>query len=121
MFNGEYLNRKDALNIISSFTLLEEKDAEPGKYYKEGLEFLNSNDFINAQFKFANAYYLSPENPKYGYMLAKTLFKNGRKSFYSVKRILENVLKLESDYEDARELLEIIKLELSSVSSSNLK
>lgn len=121
MVNEEYLNRKDALNIISSFTLLEEKERGEDKYYKEGLKSLNSNDFIDAQFKFANAYYLSPENPEYGYMLAKALFKNGRKSFYSVKRILEEVLKLEPDYKEARELLETIKLELSSASSSGSK
>lgn len=121
MFNQKYLDRKDILNIISSFTLLEEKERDSDKCYKEGLEFLNSNDFINAQFKFANAYYLSPENPEYGYMLARTLFKNGRKSFYSIKRILEDVLKLGPDYKDARELLKTVKLKLSAASSSSPK
>lgn len=107
-------NKEFIANIISSFSFLKQQKAEANEYYKKGLKALNADDFITAQFKFANAYYLSPENPEYGYMLAKTLFMNGNdQSVLSAKIILLDILKLKPDYEEAKDLLKIIESELS--------
>lgn len=59
------------------------------EYYKEGLRLLNSNNSTGAQFRLANAYYLSSENPGYGYTFAKALLKNGKRSFDTTKRRFE--------------------------------
>lgn len=114
IYDEKYFDKADVLNIISSLNFLEEREAEADKYYKKGLGSLSSYDFIDAQFQFANAYYLSPRNSEYGLMLAKALFKNGKISFKSAKRILEYILKLNPDYKEARELLETINLELKN-------
>lgn len=101
-------SKNDLLNIISSLNFIEEKKADSQDYYQQGLKALDSGDYITAQFKFANAYSLSPENPKYGYILAKTLLMNGEKSYHSTERILKNILELEPNYQEAKELLEAI-------------
>ncbi len=119
-------NRGEVLRIVSSLKFLNQQEVEADKYYREGSQFLESGDAIEAQFKFANAYYLCPDNPEHGYVLAKMLFNNGRKddiksSYRSANRILEDVLELEPDYKDAKELLETIKSELTSSSESDSK
>lgn len=107
--------KENILNIISSVTFTENSKAEENRYYKEGVDLLTSNS-SDAQFKFANAYYLSPENPEYGYMLAKSLFQqNGRISFHSAERIVEEVLTIKPDYKEANELLDAIKIEMSNI------
>lgn len=113
VYGEEHFSKNDVYNIISSFNFLKEK-IEASEYYEKGLQALSSEDFITAQFKFANAYYLSPENPEYGYMLAKALFMNGdKRSFHGTQRILKDVLELKPDYEEAKDLLKIIESELS--------
>lgn len=106
----EGLSMNDVHNTISSINFLEGQTVDAAEYYSEGIKALNLGDAISAQFEFANAYQLSPENPEYGYMLAKAIFTNGERSYRTARKILEReVLKLKPDHKEAKELLEDIK------------
>lgn len=104
MLNSKYSTKEDALKIISSLKILE-KPQRPAEYYQKGLKYLNEGDMVSAQMAFAQAYYLSPQNAEYAYMLAKTL---PRDDVYLIKKILEEALKLKPDYSEDQNLLEIL-------------
>lgn len=111
------LERSGVLDVISSFRFLKQQKTQAREYYAKGQEELNSGEVMAAQIKFANAYYLAPEKPEYGYMLAKTTFmllKN--RSFSVVEQMLKDVLKSNPDYAEAKDLLEKIDKLKSSVS-----
>ncbi len=103
-------SKDELMNIVSSFAFLKEDEIEAHRYFEEGLHLLDSNDSIGAQFKLANAYYLSSANPEYGYTLAKTLINNGDRGLHPAKRILKDILKSRPEYKEAKELLETIEL-----------
>ncbi len=85
------------------------KVRKPEEYYQKGIRLLDEGNYQNAQFAFANAYYYMPKKAEYGYMLAKTLSIDDKFSLNAARRILEDVLQLEPDYIEAKELLESIQ------------
>ena len=111
------LNKDDIYSIVSSVRFLTEQKTDADNYYQEGLKSLKRKDYLNAPFYFANAFYLSPDNPEYGYMLAKTLFDNGKDRFpeaserlsRSAKGILRDILASNPNHKKSSELLENIE------------
>jgi tetratricopeptide (TPR) repeat protein len=104
----------DILNIISSIEFLDTKEPRNAEdYFERGMQYYSNEQFIDAQFEFANAYYKSPENPDYIYMLAKSLTRDGVKKYKKIKEILDIALSIDPKHEGAKELLKEIESELS--------
>lgn len=103
-------NKENILDIISLVTFTGDDTSKASRYYKEGVDLLAANSSSDAQFKLANAYYLAPDNPEYGYMFAKLLFQQNTEISFSARAILEDVLKIKPDYKEARELLNTIEI-----------
>ena len=78
---------------------------------KEGLRLYRSGDILQAQIEFANAYYLSPENPDYTFMLAKSVYLKDQAflDYNYIKDLLNKVLKLKPSHKEARKLLKEIE------------
>ena len=105
----ELLTKKDLFKILGSVKWLNDQPKDAPKYYQEGLNLLKANDFVSAQFKFANAYYLNPNNPEYGYIFAKSIYKNSSSIAKSAIEILDDILKVRPDFRKAKELKSLIK------------
>ena len=112
MFTKGYLDENDILTIVSSIEFLKPEDpGQANKHYERGLWFYQSGDILQAQTEFANAYYLSPENPDYTFMLAKSLYIKDQEflDYTYIKDLLNKVLKLKPGHKEARRLLKEIE------------
>ncbi len=108
-----YLDENDILTILSSIEFLKPKDSSRSEsHYQNGLKFYKQGDVLQTQVEFANAYFLSPENPDYIYMFAKSLLLKDPKNYDHVKNLLNNVLKLKPHHKDAQKLLKEIEPKL---------
>jgi hypothetical protein len=108
-----YLDQNDILTILSSIEFLKPEDSSRSEiHYDNGLKFYKQGDVLQAQVEFANAYFLSPENPDTIFMLAKSLLLNDPRDYDHVKNLLDRVLKLKPDHKDAQRLLKEIKPKL---------
>jgi hypothetical protein len=104
-----YLDEQDILMILSSIEFLKPEDSSRSKnHYDNGLKFYKERDVLQAQVEFANAYMLFPENPDTLFMFAKSLLLNDAKDYDHVKNLLDRVLKLKPDHQDAQRLLKEI-------------
>jgi hypothetical protein len=104
-----YLDQTDILTILSSIEFLTPEDPSRSKnHYDHGLKFYRQGDVLQAQVEFANAYMLSPENPDYIFMFAKSLLLKDPKNYDHIKNLLDRVLKLKPDHRDAQRLLKEI-------------
>ena len=111
-----YLEENDILTILSSIELLKPQDSSRSEnHYQNGLKLYKQADVLQTQVEFANAYFLSPENPDYLFMFAKSLLLRDPKDYNHVKNLLTNVLKLKPDHKDAQKLLKEIELKLPKV------
>ncbi|HXX34675.1 MAG TPA: hypothetical protein VEM15_09390 [Thermodesulfobacteriota bacterium] len=107
-----YLDEIDILTIVSSIEFPKPEDpAQAGKHYEKGLRLYQSGDILQAQIEFANAYYLSPENPDYIFMLAKSLYLKDQEllDYTHIKGLLNKALKLKPGYKEAQRLLKEIE------------
>jgi len=107
-----YLDENDILTIISSIEFLKpENPGQAGKHYEEGLRLYQSGDILQAQIEFANAYYLSPENADYTFMLAKSLYIKDQEflDYTYIKDLLNKVLRLKPGHKGAQKLLKEIE------------
>jgi hypothetical protein len=108
-----YLDENDFLTILSSIEFLKPEDSSQSKnHYESGLRFYKQGDFLQTQVEFANAYFLSPENPDYIFMFAKSLLIKEPINYDHVKNLLNKVLKLKPDHKDAQKLLKEIEPKL---------
>jgi hypothetical protein len=108
-----YLDEKDILTILSSIELLEPEDPSGSEnHHQNGLKLYKQGDVLQTQVEFANAYFLSPENPDTLFMFAKSLLLRDPKDYNHVKNLLTNVLKLKPDHKDAQKLLKEIEPKL---------
>jgi len=108
-----YLEENDILTILSSIELLNPEDSSRSEYhYQNGLKLYKQAEVLQAQVEFANAYFLSPENPDTLFMFAKSLLLRDPKDYNHVKNLLTNVLKLKPDHKDAQKLLKEIEPKL---------
>ncbi|HVP78777.1 MAG TPA: hypothetical protein VMV04_12875 [Thermodesulfobacteriota bacterium] len=108
-----YLEENDILTILSSIELLKPEDSSRSEnHYQNGLKLYKQADVLQTQVEFANAYFLSPENPDYLFMFAKSLLLRDPKDYNHVKNLLTNVLKLKPDHKDAQKLLKEIEPKL---------
>jgi hypothetical protein len=104
-----YLDEKDILTILSSIEFLRPEDSSRSAiHYDQGLKLYKQGDVLPAQVEFANAYFLSPENPNFLFMFATSLLLNDPKDYDHVKSLLDRVLKLKPDHKDAQKLLKEI-------------
>jgi hypothetical protein len=104
-----YLDEKDILTILSSIEFLKPEDSSrSGIHYENGLKFYKQRDVLQAQVEFANAYFLSPENPDTLFMFAKSLLLNDPRDYDHIKNLLDRVLKLKPDHQEAQKLLKEI-------------
>lgn len=85
-------------------------------YFDLGNDYLNKGNNIGAQFSFANACWLEPDNPEYLYMLAKTISENTnpdgtRGGIYltTAQRLLRQALELNPNYSVVAEFLDELK------------
>jgi len=107
-----YLDENDILTIISSIEFPKPEDpGQASKHYEKGLSLYRSGDILQAQVEFANAYYLSPENPDYIFMLARSLYSKDQEflDYTYIKDLLNKVLKLKQDYKEAQKMLKEIE------------
>ena len=107
-----YLDENDVLIIISSIEFPKPEDpGQASKHYEKGLRVYQGGDILQAQIEFANAYYLSPENPDYTFMLAKSLRLKDQEllDYTYIKNLLNKVLKLKPDHKEAGKLLKEIE------------
>jgi tetratricopeptide (TPR) repeat protein len=105
-----YFYEKDVLAILSSIDFL--KPEEPSlarNHYEKGWELYQCGDVLKARVEFANAYYLSPEDPDYIFMFAKSLPVREVKNYKHIKELLDTVLKLNPDHLEAQKLLKEIE------------
>jgi hypothetical protein len=108
-----YLDENDILTILSSIEFLKPEDPSQSEYhYEKGLTFYKQGDVLQTQVEFANAYFLSPENPDTIFMFAKSLLLKDPRDYYHVKNLLNSVLKLKPDHKDAQKLLKEIEPKL---------
>jgi hypothetical protein len=104
-----YMDENDILTILSSIEFLKPEDSSRSEnHYESGLKFYKQGDVLQTQVEFANAYSLSPENPDYIFMFAKSLLLKDPKDYDHVKTLLNKVLKLKPDHKDAQKLLKEI-------------
>jgi len=104
-----YLDQNDILTILSSIEFLKPEDSfRSENHYDNGLKFYKQGDVLQAQVEFANAYMLSPENLDYIFMFAKSLLLKDPKDYNHVKNLLDHVLKLKPDHQEAQKLLKKI-------------
>jgi len=109
-FKKGYLDEKDVLTILSSIEFIKQNGSILAPdYYRKGLEHSNRGDNHQALLEFANAYYLSPENPEYIFALAKTLYIKEQRSNKHIQELLATVLALKPDHKDAQQLLREIE------------
>jgi hypothetical protein len=107
----KYFDESSILTVLSSIEFLKPEDPrQANKHYERGLVFYQSGDILQAQVEFANAYYLSPGNPDYTFMLARSLYLRNQEflDYTHIKDLLNNVLKIRPDYKEARRLLKEI-------------
>jgi len=107
-----YLDENDILTIISSIGFPKPEDpGQASNHYEKGLSLYRSGDILLAQIEFANAYYLSPENADYTFMLAKSLYIKDQEflDYTYVKDLLNKVLKLKPGHKGAQKLLKEIE------------
>jgi len=114
--NKTDFNEEEIMTILTSIEFLDtSKPNLAYNHYKKGLEFYNKEDFIEAQFEFAEAYYLSPDNPEYIYMFAESLAQKGAIKYKEIKKHLDVVLKIAPEHKSAKLLLDEIEPKLTSV------
>jgi len=107
------LEENDIFTILSSIEFLKPEDPGQSKnHYENGLKFYKQGDVLQTQVELANAYFLSPENPDYIFMFAKSLLVTEPKHYDHVKELLNIVLKIKPDHKDARKLLKEIEPKL---------
>ena len=104
-----YLDENDVLTILSSIEFLKPEDSSRSEiHYDNGLKFYKQGDVLQTQVEFADAYMLSPENPDYIFMFAKSLLLSESKDYDHVKNLLNQALKLKPDHQEAQKLLKEI-------------
>jgi len=104
-----YLDENDALIILSSIEFLKPEDSgQSNNHYEKGLSSYRQGNILQTQVEFANAYFLSPENPDTIFMFAKSLLLKDPKDYDYVKNLLNAVLKLKPDHKEAQKLLKEI-------------
>ena len=104
-----YLDEIDVLTILSSIEFLKPEDSgQANNHYEKGLSSYKRGNILQTQVEFANAYFLSPENPDYIFMFAKSLLIKEPINYDHVKTLLNKVLKLKPDHKDAQKLLKEI-------------
>jgi hypothetical protein len=107
-----YLDEKDILTIISSIEFAKPEDpGQASNHYAKGLRLYQGGDILQAQVEFANAYYLSPENPDYTFMLARSLCIKDQEflDYAYIKDLLNKALKLKPGHKEAQKLLKEIE------------
>lgn len=115
IMKDKYFSRDDIFKMVASIKTV--KKRSPQEYYKKGLEYFNKDNFKDADFEFANAYCLSPRNPEYSYMLAKTFYmlyksSGNKRLLKKTEEVLkEGTLALRPDYKEAKELLNLVQQE----------
>ncbi len=115
-----YFNENDILTILSSIEFLKPEELHRAQdHYENGLKSYTKGDALQTQFEFANAYVLSPENPDYVFMFAKSLLLKDPKNYDHVKNLLNHALKIKPDHKDARRLLKEVESKLSKETKSN--
>ena len=108
-----YLDENDVLTILSSIEFLKPEDSgQSNNHYEKGLNSYKRGDILQTQVEFANAYFLSPENPDYIFMFGKSLLIKEPKNYDYVKELLNKVLKLRPDHKGAQKLLKEIEPKL---------
>jgi hypothetical protein len=104
-----YLDENDILTILSSIEFLKPEDSSQSEnHYDRGLKFYRQGDVLQTQVAFANAYFLSPENPDTIFMFAKSLLLRDPRDYDHIKNLLDHVLKLKPNHKDAQRLLKEI-------------
>jgi hypothetical protein len=115
-----YLDEHDVITILSSIEFLKPEETSKSEgHYQNGLKSYKKGDVLQTQVEFANAYVLSPENPDYIFMFAKSLLLKDPKNYEHVKNLLNKVLKLKPDHKDARKLLKEVESNLTKAPKSN--
>lgn len=116
---------EQAKSIIASIEFPEaRKDSKA--LFEEGKIFLNNGNFLSASINFLNAFYINENSPEYVYYLALSLFRNNENSYIHnklafEKELLETALKLNPDYQEARELLVAVDREIEQTNPSAKK
>jgi hypothetical protein len=106
-----YFDEGIILPVLSSIEFLKPQDFNrPLDHYEKGLVLHKRGDSLQAQVEFANAYMLSPENPDFIFMFAKSLMSKEIENGDYVKGLLTDLLKIKPDHKEARKLLKEIEL-----------
>lgn len=116
LFKDGAMSSGQAKSIIASLEF-ENIDRKSESLFEKGKTDLSNADFTSATINFMNALYINERNPEYAYYLARSLFEDssvvGRKSrIGSSKKFLEYALKLNSIYQNAKELLVLVENEI---------
>jgi tetratricopeptide (TPR) repeat protein len=110
----KYLDESMILPTLTSIEFLRPDDfSKPQDHYEKGLAFYKRGDVLQAQVEFANAYMLSPQNPDFIFMFAKSLLLKEIENEDYVKDLLNDLLKIEPKNKEARKLLGEIEPKLS--------
>ena len=108
----KYFDESDILTVLCSIEILKPEGVDQAnKHYEKGLTFYQSGNILQAQVEFANAYYLSPENPDYIFMFARSLYLKNQESLDHtyIKDLLNKGLKLKPGNKEAQKLLKEIE------------
>jgi tetratricopeptide (TPR) repeat protein len=113
MFIKGYFDENDVLTVLSSIKFLKPEEPHQAQdHYENGLKSYKKGDVLQTQSEFANAYFLSPENPDYIFMFTKSLLLKETENYDYVKDLLNEVLKLKPDYKEAQKLLKEVESKL---------
>jgi tetratricopeptide (TPR) repeat protein len=106
LFVKKYFDDNIILPTLSSVEFLKPEGPDQAKnHYEKGLVLYKRGDILQAQVEFANAYMLSPQNPDFIFMLAKSLFSKEIEDEDYVRDLLNNVLKIRPGHKEAQRLM----------------
>ena len=115
-----YFDKDDTLAILSSVEFLRpEEPSLAQNHYEKGLALFHQGNVQQARVEFANAYYLSPENPTYIFMFAKSLPVKETKNYKHIKDLLDIVLRIKPNHKEAQKLLKEVESKLPKGAKSN--
>lgn len=124
-FKDGAMNAEQAKSIIASLEFAEVyKDSKA--LFEKGKIDLSGGNFLSASINFLNAFFINENSPEYAYYLALSLFRDNN-NFYMhnrlafEKELLVAALKLNPDYQEARELLVAVDREIEQTDLSAKK
>ena len=123
IFKDDEMTPEQAKDIVASLKFGENKKND-FDFFNQGKIALSDSNYTDAVINFVNALYINNQNSEYAYYIGRSLFEDdseaGKKMRWgSYKYFLEYALNLDSNYQQAKELLSLVNKEIETIEKSN--